>query len=266
MQRFTRGLTIAGLLTAAATPALAQMTYSETGRTRIGYRTTVEIANTPTFDTGTVFWAEGFDSMFTSSVQDFNYTAPLNLGDYPTISNFNQDYSVRTQASSDRFELSWNGVSNAELLSPLFSPDSVQTNLVVQARFDLAVTENTQLRISWSGAAGNVLAPDLPEVNFNRISIGVTPQNGSFVPFDAGIGDDDNTVTQPFSFLVDVAAGETINFNFSMLFLTSSQDGAYTASGWDQFQNSSFVVEVVPAPGSLALLGISGMAFVRRRR
>lgn len=258
--------TLALTLAAAAGTASAQLSYTQNDTARAGYRTRAVFDGSPSYTPPTTYWAQDLGGLFTESLQEFSYSSPLNLADYPQIRSVTQDYSVRTQASETRFEYSWNGVSQLETSGEIVNPDQYLAALSISANLSVHVEQATQLRFSWSGSGGGALSTDKVDGLNNHTVITVTSENGTITGFTAGFGNNDATINQPFSFVLDVAAGEQINLNFSVAFLNRNLDGSSTMTGWDQFQNSSFVIEVVPAPSALALLGLTGLCATRRRR
>ena len=259
-------MTMIGALVTLGGIAQAELTYTQTGSTRASHKTFVFIGGTPVYNPGAEYWSDGFDSLMTEQVQSFSFSSAVDLSAYPQLNNLTEDYSVRTQASSDRFEYSWSGVAQMGANSPLLITDRVQTSMSLQASLTLGVTEDTRLRFTWEGSAGHVLAPDIEIDSVNEVQIKVSSLSGTIAEFNAGIGSDHNTIAGSFSFEIDVLAGEEIYVDIANIFLNTSIGNTSTANGWDQFQNSSFVIEVVPAPGVASLFGIGGLCCTRRRR
>ena len=120
---------------------------------------------------------------------------------------------------------------------------------------------------------------------FNAASTDLTDSTGNpaadlapaFVPLVDGLGNVDGNPAALFSFTFSAQQAGTLTFNAregeraveGIATFQSSFDAVFGSAAFTAYDNvtvNSDTIEIVPAPSSLALLGLGGLAAARRRR
>jgi len=193
------------------------------------------------------------------STRVIQYDAMMTSTDYPDIDAASFSGTHNIEVSESRFHWDWSVAFDISVLNPIMRPDadlSAGADMALTA--GVTVTESTRVRVSLGGEAFNDSASTgLP----NSIGTSLSSSTGSFadVSFNVASGGSDS-----LSFEYDAAAGEVISIDsFSQMLYANV--GGFTG---DLFlsQSGSITIEIVPAPATAALFGLSGLAAVRRRR
>lgn len=197
--------------------------------------------------------------LYTLGRSVFEFSPTFDTSSAPQIEAFELDSRVITETSSDRFEVTWDAtysgrVSSLDGLILAHDPIEFDTNLLV------VVDTDTRLRISWESDTRGPLGDGSLDQNFAELSIGGGPLSG----FNFGYGSSGFNEGN-FSFEIDVAAGDELVFDLEVeSYYNTNSDTSVLE--WDRRSFGSFVIEVIPAPSTAALLGLGGLVAARRRR
>ncbi|GEM_PF-5532729 len=197
-----------------------------------------------------------------AGVQEYSFDRSADPSLYPSVNAFGGRHSFRTEVSNTRFAVEWDFGSNADLTRSLGSGENLRANMQFVINAGIQIAAGTEYRLSWSGAAGSFLGDSPSLINSAFMSVGGDVVN----PFTLGFGNSTPpTIPGDTSFTAVAAADGSFDLILEAIFVNSAS-AAGPATNWDQFSRGSFAIEVVPTPGSAAMLGAAGVLATRRRR
>jgi len=190
---------------------------------------------------------------FGFEVSDFPYNADVGSGSM-TLANFNSDATTGVynwvQSFAGTTTLSIDGVSGG--------------SFAFQGAVNQGVTNNgAQAIFSFDGSAWNSLSIDFARrgtsTGFNLLIIEIFDGGSSLGVIDTIAGAQSSTWNSNNYDLsaLDGIADASVVFTF---------DGATSDTGNNRLDNVTISGTVIPTPGALALLGMSGLVATRRRR
>lgn len=191
----------------------------------------------------------------------YAYSDTFNSTQWSLLNNASIDYAASVQHDDSAFHVGTSLVTSGSLSTPV-DIGTIFITTSASSQHLVTVTENARLRFTFEFTNAGVN----PEF-LNSYLLQITSSSGVTAPIAAGFGRDDNSVQidHPFSFEIDALAGEQFNVAMQQNFVFQSLTPAELNS-WSLLTSTSFSVEVVPAPGSLALLAGGCLVASRRRR
>ncbi len=262
----------AAVLAAAAGSATAQMNYD-------GLGAVIPLSTYLIVEEGSENYTEYYYPIYDpsqvtalSTPTTFSTTLTPDASLFPHLNSASVTGTTTAQASPTRFEVSWNFLTSASIV-PGADPGvlNATSGLDVVVNGEISFDSDTRIRISFNRGGSNYNA-----TIFSDSAALYAGQSSSwpYAPF-ASDSSVTGTLAVPFSFEVDMHAGDVFDFDllvsstaFSNQTNTNTVPAVYPyAEGWNENTSfGSFVVEVIPAPSSAALLGLGGLAAARRRR
>jgi len=195
----------------------------------------------------------------TGSPRVFSFSNTLASADHPSISSATFEATHVIEVTENRFSWDWTNTVNVNVNDPIVQPDVSLSNRAEQnITTAITVTEAAPVRITLEG---DVFTADGSTGLPNEILISLSSSLGSFSEIDFSlIGSGSDSLTFEF----DASAGEVIDLQ------SLSQSVYINFPGFNgdiaTSQSGSISIEIVPAPATAALFGLSGLAAVRRRR
>lgn len=257
-------LLAAGMTACVAAPAAAQLSYSDQNATIV--ESSLFIVGDDDFSPGSnTFGPEtmfGFGGAFQAAEQTFS--AGGSYGPFPGVNSINTNYSLTTQADSQGFRVSWNGISSGSVATDQLTPnDLVATDLTLRLGTIVTVESDSRLRFEFDAASSFTGEIEAADHFLNSFVSGEFSNSSIFADFQGGFGNDFSNPS--FAFEIDVAAGSTFDFVLDLNFLVATF-GVGSGFDWNHSTSGSVSISVVPAPASAGVLGLAGIMAARRRR
>lgn len=207
-----------------------------------------------------------YDSLFDALIPFTSLTSPTPFSYSRTIdpSGFNSLVSAQStlngvaQASSNRMEVTWNHHSSATLLNDATLSVGASSDPLVEG--EITFSSAATIRMYFSGQ-GTGFGTDTG----TTLSLAVGNHPLSPVPAFAHFSSTGGPVPIPFDIQFNVEAGDVLDISLGGSSDISNGTAA-NALGWDRSFSGSLIIEVIPAPSSVAALGLAGLFAARRRR
>jgi len=196
----------------------------------------------------------------------------LDTTNYPSINQIESTYEFAGETTDTRFEFSWDTETLADFADTIDTVNNTvmalrPINMDGPSGWTLRFAEDTRIKITFNAELSGMVGRDFGTTgaidNSALFSFGGDAIANAFTAGD-GIAND---IGSSFMAEFDVLAGTDLDID---MWLDNDQlRDAVLVDGlrdWHQVNRGSLVVEVVPAPASLGVLAMGGLAATRRRR